>query len=299
MSRAWFAQRERGSPLAIQIILWIAQRLGRWAARWLLYPISAYFLLSASAARHASRDFLRRIHGRPATLGEVARHLHCFGATILDRVFFLLGRFELFDIRFHGREPVDALLEQGRGFLLLGAHLGSFEALRALAVSQQQARMKVLMYRDHNRYLTRLFDSLNPAVAETVIPLGTPTALLKVKEALEEGEIVGMLGDRVAESEKVVRCRFFGEETKFPAGPMLLAGTLGVPVVLVFGLYRGANRYDIHLELLSEAVRFTRAERETVVSQWTQRYAERLEHYARSAPYNWFNFYDYWDDKKH
>ncbi len=104
-----------------------------------------------------------------------------------------------------------------------------------------------------------------------------------------------MLGDRVAESEKVTRCRFLGQETLFPAGPALLAGTLQVPVILVFGLYRGGNRYDIHFELLAEEIRFTRAERETVVQYWTQRYAERLEHYAKLAPYNWFNFYDYWN----
>ena len=131
-----------------------------------------------------------------------------------------------------------------------------------------------------------------------MIPLGTTNALLKVKEALEEGKIVGMLGDRVAESEKITRCQFLGGEALFPAGPILLAGTLQVPVILVFGLYRGGNRYDIHFELLAEEIHYSRAEREVAVQQWTQRYADRLAHYAKLAPYNWFNFYDYWDDKR-
>ncbi len=298
MSKTWFQQKERGSPFAIRVILWVAQRIGRGVARLLLYPITAYFLLTATASRRASRDYLSRVFGRPATLWEVARHIHCFSSTILDRVFFLTGQFDQFDFRFHGFEKALALVEAGRGFLLLGGHLGSFEVLRAMAVEHRHARMNVLMYHDHNQYLTRLFNSLNPEVAETVIPLGTTNALLKVKEALEAGEIVGMLGDRVAESEKVSRCRFLGEETLFPAGPVLLAGTLQVPVILVFGLYRGGNRYDIYFEPLAEEIRFTRAERETVAQQWTQRYAERLEHYAKLAPYNWFNFYDYWNHKQ-
>lgn len=297
MSKAWFSQRERGSPFAIRLILWIALRIGRGAARLLLYPITAYFLLSATAARKASHDYLSRLFERPATLWEVAGHIHSFSATILDRVFFLGGRFQHFDIRFHGMEELKHQIEAERGFLLLGAHLGSFEVLRVIALEQEHVKMKVLMYQDHNRYLTRLFNSLNPAVAEMVIPLGTPSALLQVKEALDEGQIVGMLGDRVAESEKVTRCRFLNGEATFPAGPMLLAGTLQVPVMLVFGLYRGGNRYDIHFELLSETIRFSRSEREEVVREWTQRYAERLEHYTRLAPYNWFNFYDYWDEK--
>ena len=226
MSKAWFQQKERGSPFMIRIILWVAQRIGRSVARLLLYPITAYFLLTATTARRASREYLARIFGRPATLWEVARHIHCFSATILDRVFFLTGQFQQFDFRFHGFEKALELVDAGRGFLLLGGHLGSFEVLRAMAVEHRHAEMKVLMYHDHNQYLTRLFNSLNPAVAETVIPLGTTNALLKVKESLEEGKIVGMLGDRVAESEKVTRCRFLGDETLFPAGPILLAGTL-------------------------------------------------------------------------
>jgi predicted LPLAT superfamily acyltransferase len=298
MSNSWFAQRERGSPVMLRIILWVAQRLGRGAARLLLYPITAYFLLTGGSARRASRDYLGRVLGRPATLWDVARHIHTFAATILDRVFFLTGRFGQFEFRFHGMDEVLELLGRDRGFLLLGAHLGSFEVLRVLALEHRHARMKVLMYPEHNRYLTCLFNSLNPEVAETVIPLGSPNALLKVHEALQAGEVVGMLGDRVAESEKVTRCTFLGEETSFPAGPMLLAGTLGVPVVLVLGLYRGGNRYDIHFEVLAETIRFSRAERPAVVQQWTQRYADRLGHYAKSAPYNWFNFYDYWDESE-
>lgn len=298
MSKAWFQQRERGSPFMIRIILWVAQRIGRSVARLLLYPITAYFLLTATASRRASREYLGRVFGRPATLWEVARHIHCFASTILDRVFFLTGQFQQFDFRFHGFDKALELVNAGRGFLLLGGHLGSFEVLRAMAVEHRHAEMKVLMYHDHNQYLTRLFNSLNPDVADTVIPLGTTNALLKVKEALEEGKIVGMLGDRVAESEKLTHCDFLGGEALFPAGPILLAGTLQVPVILVFGLYRGGNRYDIHFELLAEEIHYNRAEREAAVQQWTQRYADRLAHYAKLAPYNWFNFYDYWDDKR-
>lgn len=297
MSKAWFEQKERGSPFAIAIILWVARRLGRAPARLLLYPITLYFLLFAGKARRGSRSYLQRLHGRRPSWWQVARHIHTFAATILDRVYFLTGRFELFDIRLHGVDEVLRHAQRTGGCLLLGSHLGSFEVLRALAVEQEQIKVKVLMYPMHNEYLTRLFNSLNPAIAETVIPLGRPDSLLRVKEALDDGVMVGILGDRVAESDKVVRCRFLGGEVDFPAGPMLLALALRVPVVLVFGLYRGGNRYDLHFELLSEALEVTRAEREAAIEQWTRRYAGRLEAKLRQAPYNWFNFYDYWQER--
>jgi predicted LPLAT superfamily acyltransferase len=296
VSKAWFQQRERGSPLMIGIILWVAQHIGRPVARLLLWPITLYFLLTAGPARRASRDYLTRIQGHPASLWQVARHIHTFSATILDRVFFLSGQFDLFDFRLYGFEELNQ--QQGRGVILLGAHLGSFEVLRVLALKYSRMPTRVLMYVDHNQYLTRLFSRLNPAVAESVIALGGPDALLKAKQALDDGMVVGMLGDRVAQSEKLTRCRFLGEEAEFPAGPALLASVLQAPVVMAFGLYRGGNRYDLHLETLPTPPACGRQGREEMVAEWTSLYAARLEHYARLAPYNWFNFYDYWQDKK-
>ena len=110
--------------------------------------------------------------------------------------------------------------------------------------------------------------------------------------------MVGMLGDRVAESSKVVSCDFLGDQAKFSAGPMLLAMTLKVPVVLVFGLYRGGNRYDLHFELLTDGIDIARAEREQALNTWTCKYANRLAARVKDAPYNWFNFYAYWQDDK-
>jgi predicted LPLAT superfamily acyltransferase len=67
-----------------------------------------------------------------------------------------------------------------------------------------------------------------------------------------------------------------------------------VPVVLCFGLYRGGNRYDLHFELFAHSLEIERRQREASLRDVIQRYADRLAHYARTAPYNWFNFYDFW-----
>jgi predicted LPLAT superfamily acyltransferase len=65
-------------------------------------------------------------------------------------------------------------------------------------------------------------------------------------------------------------------------------------VYWVAGLYEGGRRYVIHLESLCEEPNADGAERAAWTREWAQRYAERLEHFCRIAPYNWFNFYDFW-----
>lgn len=243
-------------------------------------------------------DYLRRVSGRPVGWVKVFRHYHCFASTILDRVYLLSGREELLDVTVHGEEPHRFLRTEGRGCLLVGSHLGSFEVLRAMGARRCPRPIRVLMYEENARMMETALRAINPELAANVIPLGQPDTLLRVKESLDRGELVGLLGDRALSDDKSVPCTFFGERALFPSGPMRLASLLKVPVVLFFGLYRGANRYEIYFETLSDDMSSARNDAEQI-RYFTQRYAERLENYCRLAPYNWFNFYDFWATRQH
>ncbi|HID49115.1 MAG TPA: lipid A biosynthesis acyltransferase, partial [Chromatiales bacterium] len=251
MSRAWFRQSERSSAFWIYLIRWIALHLGRPAARLLLYPITLYFLTFSPRARRASGQYLRRVLDRRPTPMDRFRHFHAFASTILDRVYLLTDQAQRLDIHVHNAGMLHERIERGEGCILLGSHLGSFEVLRALAVHQQHFPLRVLMYADHNATITRMLNALSPEVARTVIPLGRPETLLQVKEALDEGCLIGILGDRPAENDRQVRCPFLGAPAVFPTGPLLLAVTLKAPVILFYGLYKSGRRYDIHFELLT------------------------------------------------
>ena len=294
MSNRWKGQGERGTSGALRLILWIALHLGRFAARALLYPITLYFLVTASTQRRASRDYLCLALGRPATLLDTAKHIHTFSATILDRVFLMADRYDYFQLEIYNHKLIAEHLTAGRGCILLGSHLGSFEILRATAIVKRELPLKILMYPQHNEMMMRILSELNPSLNDSIITLGKPDTLIRAKEAVSQGGIIGLLGDRVADSGKTVNCRFLGRETEFPQGPMLMASILKSPVFLFFGLYLGDNRYQIRIEHFADEVTLERGRREEMIQSWTQRYADRVEHFARQAPYNWFNFYDFW-----
>lgn len=297
MSQQWARLPERGNPLVLRLIVWITLHIGRPVARALLYPITLYFLITAAAARRGSQRFLRRALGREPGWWRVFRHIHCFAATILDRVYFLTGRLQPFKIEIFGDRLIVEQAASGQGCILLGSHLGSFEVLRAIGVTLRHFPIKILMNTRHNRGITGFLNALNPALAQAIIPIGGPDTLLRVQESVAQGYMVGVLGDRVTAGEKTVRVRFFDRETAFPAGPLLLAALTGCPVILFFGLYRGGHRYEIHFERLAERIALDREQRQDQLAVWVQRYADRLEHYARLAPCNWFNFYDYWGEE--
>lgn len=299
MSRRWLGQRERGSLFLMRLIIWIALHIGRRAGRVLLYPICAYFVLFSIRARQASRDFLSRVQGSHVGLADVFRHYHTYAATLLDRVYLLTGKHDTFHLEVHGAERLQELVEQNRGCLLLGSHMGSFEILRVLGILEKRLPIKVLFYEQNSQKISSLLNALNPDIAASVIHANSFNAMLEINECLEQGYLIGIMGDRLVNGGKPVTCRFLGEQAQLPAGPLLLAHTLKVPVVLCFGLYRGDRRYEIHLEWLADKINLDHKTRDGDLQRWAQAYAARLEHYCRLAPYNWFNFYDFWEKDEH
>ena len=292
----WTEEKERSNPFALKLICWIALHLSRRFARLWLWPITFYFYVSSPKVRFSSRKYLERVNKQECKFFDVIHHIHHFSAIVLDRVYFLTDQFERFDIQVHGDECLDELAEQGQGAILLGAHLGSFDALRCLAISRQKLPLKILMYHDHNAMITKIIDELNPEIAQSVINLADPSALLEMKEALEAGCLVGMLGDRVLENEKSIECTLLDDSVSFPAGPLSIALMLGVPVINFFGIYRGKNQYEVFFSSLYSGQQVSRKERSDRVLALTQQYAHEIELMIEKYPYNWFNFYDYWGD---
>jgi predicted LPLAT superfamily acyltransferase len=296
VKQAWIERPEGGSELGFRLLALFATGFGRTAARLVLMPITLYYLIRRGPERRASRAYLERITGKRASLWAIARHIHTFAAVILDRLFLLSERFKRFDIRVHGLDDLRKVWGQQRGVLIFGSHLGSFDALRVLAQFRSDVRVRVVLDMDQSPQLMRILNRFNPELARSVINArqdGTNT-VLAIKEALDEKSLVTLLIDRARPGNEVSEVRFLGSPAPLPTGPWQIAAALKVPIVLCFGLYRGGNRYDLHFEPFADVVALPRASRQQSLDAVIQRYAERLEHYARMAPYNWFNFYDFW-----
>lgn len=294
--RDGWRQAERGNPFFLHLIYLVVRYLGRGAGRLLLYPIVSYFFVTAPAARAASREFLGHVRGQPAGTRDVFRHLHIFAITLLDRLLLFGGRSPALDVRPHRRASVRRKIA-GRGCLMIVSHLGSFEMLRVLGHERGSLPIRIVMDRRPGAMLEHMLKRLNPAIADSIIDgsRGKLRCILEIREALNRGELVGVMADRVARGERTTTCDFMGRPAEFPLTPWLLAGILKVPVVLCFGLYRGGKRYDLHIELLTEQISGKRRTRESEAAYWAQRYADRLAEYAHSAPENWFNFYPFWN----
>ncbi|MBU1236380.1 MAG: acyl-CoA synthetase [Gammaproteobacteria bacterium] len=295
---SWTQRPERSNMPILRLMVWISLRLGRPIGRLVLYGIAAYFVAFAPAARRASRAYLARALGRAPTVVDGFRHVLAFASTIHDRVYLLNGRFDLFDIEIVGRDLVEKATADGNGTLLMGAHLGSFEVIRSLGRYHAGQVVTMLMYEENARMVNATLAAINPAAAQDVIALGRVDSMLQAQEKLSAGHLVGMLADRAldknAGNDATRAVDFFGAPAQFPLGPFRVAAMLRRPVLFMAGLYLGGNRYRIHFEPLADFSNVARADRDEAIAAAQSRYVERLEHCCREAPYNWFNFFDFW-----
>lgn len=295
-SAPWLGTAEKGSLLGMRATLLLVGLLGRRLTRLVLPVIALYFVLLHGDARRASRRWLRRV-GAPHGRAAVWRHVLRFAQVTLDRVLFLRGDTAGFAVEHVGQEHLRALRASGRGGLLVGAHLGSFEAMRALA-ERHGFPVRILAYEKNARKINALLRGLRPDLDVKVIEVepGAPWPALQAAEAIERGELVALLADRTGLGDRTATVPFLGRPATFPAGPWALAAALRCPVLLTFGLHRPPDRYELVAEPLPGASEpLPRgAAREAALAERVALFARRLEHHARRVPDNWFNFFDIW-----
>ncbi len=290
----WADTPERSNLLMLRVMTWISLRLGRRTARGVLHLIAAYFLLFAPASRRASRSYLRLALGRPAHWRDLYRHFFTFAATIHDRLYLVNRRFDLFDFEVHGEDLLQRLLADHKGLFLLGAHLGSFEVIRALGRKDTDVRVAMLMHQDNAKKINATLAAINPQALQDIIGLGHVDSMLQVRERLDGGGVVGMLADRTPGNEALVPVQILGADAHLPSGAFRMAALLRRPVVFMTGLYLGGNRYAIHFDTLADFSALEPGQRDAALQAAITRYAALLDQYCRQAPYNWFNFFDFW-----
>ncbi|MCB6182910.1 acyl-CoA synthetase [Leeia sp. TBRC 13508] len=294
-SPEWMQQKERGSMFWLRIMLGLSNFLGRNGSRLILHLIAVYFFVFSAKARKHSATYLARALKRKPRLSDRYRHFLVFATTIHDRLYLLQDKYSLFDIGFSGAEAVNSQLGQ-QGMLLFGAHMGSFEVLRAVARKHPDVRMNMAMYSENAQQINALLKMVNPECLGDIIELGSLEAMLTVHQRLKENRLVGILADRASGPDEYVAVEFLGKTARFPTGPFRMAVMLGFPLYFMAGLYAGGNRYEVVFEEITSFAEGKPKDRAAAVEKLVKQYAETLERFCESYPYNWFNYYDFWEE---
>ena len=193
-----------------------------------------------------------------------------------------------------GEERLIEASHEGRGAILLTAHVGNFE-LGGLFLAQLGLKVAVVYVPDPSPVVERHREDARRMLGVRGLPIDTsPFAFLPVRKALEENLCVAIQGDRDV-SGTGRRMPFFGKSASFPVGPFRLAQASGAPIFPVFVLQEDDGRYRTVVE---EAIRVPNArgaEGDAAVDAALALFVASMERTIRAYPSQWYLFTRFWE----
>lgn len=299
-SRHWAAISESGSTLGMQILLYAYRVGGNVLFKIILFPVIAFYTIFSHNARRCSAQYLKRVfQGTEQKVGytKVFMHFWQFGLAIIDKFAVWMGRLSRRDVIFHNMELVDGMIKNGQGGLFVISHLGNFEVCNALTESHPDLNLTVLHHTKHaekfNRMLAKYTDR-HSVTLQQVTDVDASLAM-QLSESVSAGGFVAIAADRTPVNNRsaTISCDFLGAPARFPVGPYVLGAVLSAPIIMLVCI-KQQGVYHIHLEQLTDGSKVARKQRAEFIQSSATKYASRLEYYAKQAPLQWFNFFDFW-----
>ncbi len=296
--RRWTG-RSRGGIFGHWFFFQLTRFFGVRPAYLVIYPVSLYFLFAAGAARNASRQFLDRALGKTHWLGGLVRtyrHFLSFARTMVDRALLATRGKTVFRCEEIGLDHIRASAAEGQGAILLTAHLGNWDLAAGLLEGKVAEKLAIVAFRGDHERLAKFLEK-NYQQSPQIIEVGSgPLASLEMVRALRDGGVLAVQGDRPIDK-NIIKIPFLGRDAPFPVGPFMLAAVTGAPVIATFSIQLAPASYRF-LAQPPMRIAFTNGhDREAQLRTWAQSYVGQLERLVREHPYQWFNFYDFWDSQ--
>lgn len=313
----WSKVKERGSMLGIETLIFIYKIFGKLFFKICLTPVMFYFYVTGKAARQSTWYYLNNYRSSEnlsaltgfAMFKEGFKVFYSFGLSIVDKFDAWLGKVNISDIDIADEQAYQELLE-AQGAVIFSAHLGNMEVCRAIFSSGENKRpLNVITYNEHTPSFNNFLKKVNADSAINFVHINNfgPDDTIKLKQKIEDGEAVVIFADRtsVNNPNSVNFSPFLGEDAPFAVGPFALATIMDCPVFTMFCLNE-KGRYKTYIEKLADPIKVKRKERQQYFKDLTERFAQRLEKHVKLAPYQWYNFFNFWHtvdksqvDKKH
>lgn len=307
----WSSMREAGTLFGLQFLRFVHNVFGRWLVSFCLLPTVAYFVLLRPSSRRSSHVFLKQHYQqypefwrKPPGLWATCKHFYVFAETVVDKLLSWFVEIDVDQFVIEHPERIDDIMNDTRGQLIIGSHMGNLEYCRGFMHRYRDKTINILVHDKHSENYNTIMQQLNPdsrlnvfQVAEFDIP-----AMLKIKAKIDAGEWVFIAGDRspLSGEERTVPVQFLGKTAHLPIGPYMLAKGLACPVKMMFSYcdYFGDDK-PVHFEVapFAEKVTLDRKQRDQQLQAYAQRFADALERQCAKAPFQWFNFYDFWADE--
>lgn len=304
----WAKQNERGNGLVLNITRLLAQYCPLWLLRPIVFMVVAYYYVTSPKAREniqVYQDNLQKtfpdLKKHLAANGSIFRQFYEFAMAIVDRFSVWQGKIVYEDLVIHDEDHLYQDMDEPKanaiGQVFICSHLGNIDICRALVKKHPNFILNVLI---HSAHAVKFNEALNKAGASRIRLIQVTELdaeiMMQLNERIQRGEWLAIAADRVpVRGEKTIAAEFLGQLANWPQGPWLMVGLLKAPVNTLFCLKEN-KKYHLYLRRFAENISWTRQSREQSMANCVNEYAAILAKYCHKTPWQWFNFYQFWND---
>lgn len=295
----WARIGEVGAYWGLKTLAITYKLIGRIGCQTLMAPVVFYFYVKNKKQRDASRLFLSRTLGRKATFWEGYKHFLSFAVQVMNGFIVWTGNIPRDRLEAINEQIIIDLNDSNQGAIIIISHIGNAEIARALYNKNVRQRLLMMRHTKNSENFNRLMREFHPEAGLNTIQVTEigPETIINVKDRVENGAWVAIAGDRVpvTGSQHNLRLPFLGSDAPFAQGPWIMASLLECPVYTLFCL-QVDEHYELQMEKMADKITLPRGNREEALREYMSRYVSRLEEYAKNYPFQWFNFYDFWEE---
>lgn len=283
--------RSKGTVLGYKIFVFLIKNLGVRSAYWLLYFVAGYYFLFQKESNKAIYEYFKDHLGfsHKKARKAIYKSYLVFGKTIIDKVAIAAGQRNQFTYEFDGKQIIIDAIHENKGSVLISAHVGNFEISRYfLSELDDDFKINIITTDREDTAIKNYLDSVFKKNETGMIYVQEDMShIFEINSVLSRNETIVFTGDRFFPKTKTLEAPFLGKNAHFPAGPFMISSRLNVPVLFVYVM----KETDKHYHLYARRAKFIHRNAESLLKEYT----ENLEDILKKYPYQWFNYYNFWD----
>ena len=294
MAKHWSENNEKAGAALLNLARFVTLHTPDFCMRGTALCISAIYFALLKNERRAIREFLRRALDREPKIREIYANFYKFSLSLCEKIAVWNGKIALDQIRV--QSGMKELLSDGTGKILITSHFGNTEIARALSANTAGIKINVLIFRKHSENFMKFIEKMGGGVKILYVGELGIGEMLQIKELLQNGEHIAIMGDRMpVGSDKFQSEDFLGCSANFPIGGYLLAKILDAPLFSLW-CYEGRSGHELRLQPLPAPLKSR--DKALSVALALKSYVRQLELYAKEFPSQWYNFFDFWAQGK-
>ena len=160
MSQQWQG-KSKANPTGYKIFVFLLEKFGVQAAYLLLYFVSFYyFIFSHKTSKPILYFYNKRLgFSKLKSFRFLYKNYFTLGQTLIDKVALMAKVKTNFTYNFDGKNNLEEIVKNGKGGLLLSAHVGNWEAAGQM-LEHINTKVNIVMYDGEDANIKKYLDSV-------------------------------------------------------------------------------------------------------------------------------------------